>query len=431
MKANIFYHVLYGAQVLLGLAFQIQFARQFGASSVADAYFAGWVIVNFLSSIALFVSEMFLQYYNEARRRGQNHATELYQAVYSACLLIGGCIAIVSAIALPRTIDTLYGALDIEARLTLTRFSTMLVFSVVASSLVTLNSALLSGEFHFAITYWVGLLNPAANIVALLLFGERYGLLPLAITPTLAAGVGLVIQHTYMYRRLRLALQFHFRYPGLRRLLMRSFTMRSAQLLYMLKEPITASVLATLSPGSISSYYYGQRIMTILYTVITGPIVQVYTAKISRLVAERSLLEVRANLRKAQLSTAGMFVVFVLPGALLLPDVLAITFGTKFEEAQLRAIDQVFVALIPFFGILAFEQPYAVFVAVMKQVTGVLTANISFVLVFGALLFFLFVLRNGQHMLAIPAALAIAQFGNCLIYWALTRALVRTVESRS
>src|SRR5207245_8235653 len=89
------YNLINALQIALAALFQILLARQFGASFLTDAYVVSLLFVNFASTIASALAEMFTQYYHEIKAESPREATRFYQAVLNLTLAAGlaSCIA--------------------------------------------------------------------------------------------------------------------------------------------------------------------------------------------------------------------------------------------------------------------------------------------------------------------------------------------------
>jgi peptidoglycan biosynthesis protein MviN/MurJ (putative lipid II flippase) len=425
---GLLHHGLYALQVGLGLLFQIFFARQFGASSISDAYFAGYVVHAFLGTLPLFFSETFMQHYHEAKARDPRAAHALFEAVSTICLLAGALIAVLSILLVPGIGSVAFAAFNAETRAAFLGFAPLLLISLVISPMVALNNAVLNAEMQFALPLFTGVLAPAANLAILVTLGDRYGIVPLALAPGLAALVALALQRRQLARHLMRRLRWRWRHPELPALMRSSASMRFGHMLYTLKDPLAASFLATLPSGVMSLYFYAQRVMAPLYGLASAPLLQVFMARASGKLADGRLRSVRRRIPATALKLGGVFLAVCIPVAVVLPWILDVLLGQRLTVAQLHLVYWLFLALISPYLLQAMEAAMGGLIITMRRSSSVIVVNLVFLAIVAGTLA---VARwYAPSVFALPVALTIAGLSNLVLYYRLCSRL-RPEKKRS
>lgn len=418
------HHGLYALQLGLGLGFQILFARLFGASATSDAYFAGYVVHAFLATLPLFISELFMQHYHEAKARGKVAALWFYQSASTIALAVGFLLALVCVPLVPLIAAHAFPKFDPVTRVAFTEFTQVLLLSLVLNPLVMLNNAVLNAEMRFAVPFLTAVFAPAANLVVLLGFGDTHGLLPLAIAPTVGGIAAYTLQRTYLTklrRSIRLPLRLRWRHPGLAALIRSSSSMRLGHLLYTLKDPLAAAFLAGLPTGTMSLYYYAQRLMTMVHGLASAPVLQVFMARVSGQLAGRRLRAASQETRATVLRLAGFYVALTLPIALVLPSLLDWLLGNRLTAGQLDTVFFLFLALVPAFLLQSIEAPFGGLVISMQRAGIVIGVNSLFLAILAAGL--AWSQRVQPTAYALPLFLALAEISNLALYFHFCRRL--------
>lgn len=408
------HHGLYALQIGLGLLFQVLFARMFGATSASDAYFAGHVVLAFLGTLPLFFTEMFMQHYHEIKARGGTGAPELFQSVSAISVGLGAVLSLFSMVLVPGIASLVFSGFEAGTRSHFLSFAPLLLVSLVLNPLVMLNNAVLNAEMRFALPWLTAVLAPAANLVALLVFRDRHGLMPLALAPSAAAVAAYGLQRWYMARHLAFSGPMRWRGADLAALLRSSAAMRTGHLLYSLKDPIVASFLSHLPAGTMSLYFYAQRLMVLMHGLASAPVLQVFMARVSGQVAHGRLGAVAREIRSTTLTLTLVFVSIAVPVVVLLPWALEFLFGPRLSGAQLSVVYWLFIALLPCYLIQVIEAPVAGAVISMRRSRMVISANLVFLTSLGTIL----AIGSGAGLgvFATPLALGLAQFGNLVLY---------------
>lgn len=420
-RQGLLHHGLYALQVGLGLLFQILFARQFGASTTSDAYFAGYVVHAFLGTLPLFVSEMFMQHYHEVKARDPRSAHALFESVTTILLAAGLVLAAASALLVPVIASLLFPGFDAETRATFLSFTPVLLLSLVVAPMVALNNAVLNAEMQFALPLFTGVLAPAANLAILATVGDRYGIVPLALAPVAAAAVAFGLQRMQLARQLMRPMRWRWRHRGLAALVRSSASMRFGHMLYTLKDPLIAGFLATLPSGVMSLYFYAQRIIAPLYGMASAPVLQVFMARASGKLAKGRVGSVRRQLPATALKLGGMFLAICAPVAIGLPWILDFLLGQRLNTAQLHLVHWIFLALMSPYLLQAMEAAMGGLIITMRRSFSVIVVNVVHLVIIAGCLYV--ARQHAPSVMALPVALTLAGLSNLVLYYRLCSGL--------
>src|SRR5438552_4455681 len=174
---------------VLGAVKVILAARMFGASDAMDAYLIAFLVPScFIDIFAAPLDSALIPSLIELREtKGRTEAQALYATVLagagSALLAAALLVAVLSGLLLP-----LLASGFPSAKLALTQQLLLVMMVVVPlSGLSSTWRAVLNSELQFGYAAAVPAVTPMASILALVLYGQQYGVLALAIG-TLAGG---------------------------------------------------------------------------------------------------------------------------------------------------------------------------------------------------------------------------------------------------
>ena len=425
MRRGFAYNAVAALQILFSSLFHLLLARSFGASISTDAYLVSTIMVEVLAVVATSFTGMFVQYYNDVRAARPAEAERFYQAAFNFVGLVGLASLALAFVFIDPLITLFAPGFDGERAAVLRHLLGILTGSVVLNGLIALNTALMTAEMNFLAPYAIGLLAPVVNTATLVLVAPRYGITAIAVSTVLAGLVTLGVQQRYIATRIGLRLGTAAWHPSFRTLIPQSIMLRMGHQLWSFKDAITTNVLSGFATGTVSLYLYGSRIVFLLFLASTMPSLAVFFSTVSRLLSEGNVAAVTTMVRKTLAFTLGLFLVVVTGGALLLPHVLAVVFGDRFDAGELRVIHTVFLALIPFHLVLGLELPFASIANAMKRTALVVQTGVGFLAI---LLPTVLVLREWLGIYAIPAALVIAQCHNLARYYVGARRLFQNTS---
>ncbi len=422
MRRILKYNMLSAVQYFLMFIFQVLLARYFGASIFTDAYFVSMIILVFISSLTFFFTGMFMQYYNDIKIEDAQEARKFYQAVYNFSLLVGVAVFLVTMILRDPIIKVFASGFDADKVSAIRSFFSILALSLIWSRLTFLCSSFVTAEFKFLLPYLLALLLPIFNILSVVFFADAYGINVVAISTICSGLLALAIYQLYIFRVFRIGFGFRFWHDKFPQLMKMSFSMKIGDQIWQLKDPITTNILSQFPVGTVSLYFYAIKVIGVLFTVINSPIIHVFTAKVSRMVSEENFSDVRDILRKTLGMNTGFFALVILPFAIFLKPILAVSFGDKFSVQDISTIHIFFLLLIPFHLIMSVELPFVSITKAMKHGVQVIKVGTYFILLY---VVFLYVLSGYIGVYAVPVALAMAQIQNLAVYYLNVRRVLK------
>jgi putative peptidoglycan lipid II flippase len=407
------FNILNAIQVALGLTFQVLLARFYGASKYTDIYFVSISILSFISAFVFFYLDLFIQYYNDLKINDHRAAIRLYHALYNISIITGLIIFIISSIIKNIIFEIYVPGFDKYSMSLLASYFQIVSFTFIISGISKLNDTLLNAEMHFFLPYVLGIIYPAFNIVALILFSDKYGIIVIAYSILLSQIVTVIIQQYYIARKLKIGMGLALWHTDIIRLFAVSASMRIGHQIWTLNNLITTNILSHYPVGMISLYSYASRIISTIFEITNSPILKIYYSKTSYALARTDFVAIKGLIRETLSQNSILYILSVLPFLLYLQDILSIVFGNKFTVNDIQVIYYLFVLLIPLYLILTVETLYSYVIILMKKGSKIIIINIVYIILYAALLFTLNIYIG---IYAIPMALIIAQLYNCISY---------------
>jgi hypothetical protein len=422
------YEVLNVAQLGLAAAFQLLLARRFGAAGQVDSYFVAMVVLTTVANLGNFLSEMFLQHYQDLRVHSREDAARLYQAVLTISVASGlALFGATAALSDPLVSLFAWGMADDHRR-----FAAELVrISAVALTCTTatrVTGVVLNAEMFFALPYVVLILGPTANIAALVLFGRSHGIRAVAVATATSSIAGAVVQQMFVARRLGIRPLLVFWHPRLPELARTSVTVRLGHQLYTLKDVLVTGFLSLFPPGAISLFNYAIRLSRVLFSVANSPALQIFSASTARLVAEQRFAEVAHSIRAIVMRNVFSFAVVSLPFVVALPMALPWIFGSRLSPEELGRLYGLFLATLPYHLILASELPLVQTTIAFKNGALMLRVAVRYLVSYLALVL---LLRPFLGIYAVAVGLSLAQLANAWTYFRFVSRRLEAVEQPS
>ena len=330
----------------------------FGASQSADSYLLALAIVGALQMIQLLLVDQFLYFYEENRRQEKAVAFRFFTVCWQQSTLAGIFFVALCFYLTPYLLTLFASGLDQGRR---QETELLLQLLLISSALFTPNFIMhrvLNSESKISLPYIFEMVIP---ICCLLSFGS-FALQGNANVTTLASArvAGQFIAFFLAnYSCWRLG-YFHkvsiFSKIGIP-CYKNSFSMRSGHNIHnFLFSPITNTVLSMLPAGSISIYYYADRLSQVVAAVVVGPVQRVYQVQISRNWINGSAGEKLISLAKSYLNrTAILFTAVATALYFVIPPALMLFASHVLSAEQMGSIQTVFGVLAIWTGITALE----------------------------------------------------------------------------
>lgn len=258
----------------LGLSFlrEVIIAAKIGAGPDIDAYLIAALYPTFLASIfASTLGSTFVPVYQRAALDGEPAQSDFTNAAWTVsvivilvtALLLGACLHPLLEVATPG-----FGA---HGRALATEMAALLLPTGACNGLVAFQSVVLNARKSFVMPALAVPLNAIAVSLAVLLFGNRFGVFTIVYGSFAGAVVGLVVVGIAARR------------DGVKLRLVKTFWTPSVSRTVRLAAPLLVGVVATfatvfvdramastLGPGSIASLGYADKVVKIPEAVIMG-----------------------------------------------------------------------------------------------------------------------------------------------------------------
>ncbi|MEW6027109.1 MAG: lipid II flippase MurJ [Planctomycetota bacterium] len=408
------YNFLALLQVIIGLGSQIIFIRYFGVSKETDAYFLCMTIVGSFQLLSLLFAEMFMQYYNDTKQQNVQQASIFYSAVFLFSLFVGIFTYTICYAGIDYVLGAFVYNIDPERLAILKEFLPLIALQLIWANMVFVNGELLKAEFHFAIGYIIPTIYSVCNIIAILLFGHNLGVKSVIYAMIFSGLVTLCVRIIYTAYVVKVLFRFSLWHKNMNPFIKKSVIKRIGDNIHnLLKEPITTNILSNFGQGQVSYFYYANRIMSILSAVVTGPVVQVYWAKVSNLYPAGKIGEIKQLIKKYAPQNVSLALVCAVIIWSLIPPGIQLVAAGKLSPADINHVQYMFLLLIPLFLLSALE-PIFTYPGVAAKIVwlGIVVNSIYLVLYAGLSLF----LIKFWGIYAIPVALFLAQLFNIITY---------------
>ncbi|MBI2358191.1 MAG: murein biosynthesis integral membrane protein MurJ [Deltaproteobacteria bacterium] len=326
---------------LMGLVRDMVVGYLFGAHGAADAFFVAFRIPNLLRRLTAegALTAGFIPVFTDyLTRQGKDEAFRVARIILTFAVISLGAITVLG-IALAEPLTGLFapGFLADREKFRLTVFLTRLMFPyLLFVSLVALAMGVLNSLRHFmAPALSPVLLNLAIVLCAL-------ALSPFLREPVASLGYGvllggiaqLLLQLPYLSRHgVSCGLDFHFRHPALRRILLLMAPTVFGAAVYQINVLVSTILASVLPEGSVSYLYYADRLLQFPLGIFAIALGTAALPSFSALVARRDF----AELRKGLAYSLGLVNFIALPATLGLMVISVPTFSLLFQRGAFDA----------------------------------------------------------------------------------------------
>ncbi len=401
--------------VFFSFVFQVLFLRKYGAVLATDQYYLVIGIIFFISSIINgLLTDLYIPVYKSLPEEGKE------RPMLTGALLVLSLIISLSAVILIEAIPGIFvkifasgikgkGATEAVTLLRITAPSLIFIF-VNNIFMLTLNT-----HMYFILPYSLRLLPPLSNILTLLFLAQRFGVKVILVGFVLSQFITFIIYIIYSPGRIDITLNNPFSNNQLKRLLAKNLPIRSGNILYLLKDPLTLNFLSYLGEGSITIFNFAQKIYMIIQNTLQLPYISTFFVKISRFISEKKDKESISKLFRETLTTTTIMLAITYTITILLfKPVIIPLLGSNFGANQFRLLFNTFLCLSPFFMVFSIELPASRTTFALQKSFVVLRIAVIFIISYFILLRFPLWSRS---IYTIPIALLIAQSINTIQYY--------------
>lgn len=412
--------------VLVGFAVQILIVRFFGASDSTDIYYLILAITTFITGLSTgFLTDLFIPIYHDAKNRGREYATKLTGGVLTLSLLSGVLLTIIVYAFAPVIISAFasgFRSAKFDEAVSMLRIVSLSI--VFTSMTVILNSTLNANSF-LLVTYLSNLILPIFNLIALFMFGAHIGVASLMYATVYASMLTFVI--VFMYCKFKVGARFSnpMGQSDLSYLLVKNIPVRGANIIHMLRGPLTTTVLSYFPAGFLTLYSYADKIITVLLGTTNSPLAQIFYIKSSQFASHKKYAEIKDLLLNTVKSSVILFVGGFFATVVVYQKLFGVLFAGKVPTGGVETMFLLFLSLFPFYYASLVGTELGMTALAMKKGRFPFYASITFIGVFGLSLFPLVRIAS---VYALPAGLALGQICASVIYVILLNRLNPTID---
>lgn len=412
--------------VLVGFIVQVLIVRFFGASNATDIYYLILAITTFVTGLSTgFLTDLFIPIYHDAKNRGREYATRLTGGVLTLALISGVLLTGIVYLFAPVLVSLFASGFHAGKFDEAVRMLHIVSFSIVFTSLtMILNSTLNANSFLLA-TYLTNLIPPVFNVLALFIYGERYGVASLMYATVFASvAIFLII---FIYCKFKIGAKFAnpIGQKDLSYLLVKNIPVRAANMVHMLRGPLTTTVLSYFPAGFLTLYSYADKIITVLLGTTNSPLAQIFYIKSSELSSKKLFGDIKGLLLETTRSSIILFAGMFFATALVFQKVFGILFAGKVPPGGVDTMFLLFLSLFPFYYASLVGTEFGMTALSMKKGRLPFYGSITFIAIFGISLYPLVHLVSYY---ALPLGLAVGQTTALVVYVVLLNRLHALID---
>lgn len=400
--------------VLVGFIVQVLIVRFFGASDATDIYYLILAITTFITGLSTgFLTDLFIPIYHDAKNRGREYATRLTGGVLTLSLLSGLLLTIVVYAFAPALISIFASGFHASKFDEAIRMLRIISFSIVFTSMTMILNSTLNANSFLLVTYITNLIIPVFNLLGLFLGGEHYGVAALMYSTVFASA--LIFMIVFAYCKIKVGARFAspLGQKDLSYLLIKNVPVRAANIVHMLRGPLTTTVLSYFPAGFLTLYSYADKIMSVLVGTTNSPLAQFYYIRSSEFASKKIFGEIKKLLVQTVKSSvilfAGMFFVTVL----VFQKVFGLLFEGRVPSGGIETMFLLFLSLFPFYYVSLVGTELGMTALAMKKGRFPFYSSVTFIGIFGISLLPLVHLVS---VYGLPIGLAVGQVSAIIMY---------------
>lgn len=409
------YNVLALIQAGINFSNVILLIKFFGTSVEADVFLLSLSIISSLGLIQLLFVEQFLYFYNDLKIKDQKNAEWFFHSSFVFALIVGVVFWLTTLFLSPIVIKAFAFSLDEQ------RFNTAIkIFSIASFSLAFIGvnhifRGKLNAEGYFSMPY-VSSSVPYFFVLLALVWCFLSGRVNIMIV-VYALAIGSVFQfilNIVVLKILGFSIQLRIGHPLMKNFIKNSISMRLGHNVHNFFFPlIVNNILSSFPVGSVSSFYYAQKIVNAIASIAIGPSQNVLSAKISELWSRAKVQGIKLQVKQFLKLTPAIYVLISFVVFLVIPFILQIISSHNLSKSTIQLIQTLFILLALWQLIIIIESPFAA-VGISSKNSKLFTIVNSIFIV----LFFLMVIvfKRYVEIFSLPIAAFFAQTVSFSIY---------------
>jgi putative peptidoglycan lipid II flippase len=340
---------------LSGIARDIVIASKFGVGDALDAYVVAFTIPTLVFSV--FISTFgasLIPTYIELRKDNSRAVIRLVASIFMlVCLASAAAVVIVSVTSHPFVRLVGAGFSPAKSELTL-RLLQVLLPIIFLQGIANFWGSLLNADGRFALAASTPIITSTISTIAVWRFGAELGIEVLAASTLLGLAIEAIVIAAAARRHFdSLMPRWHGYDRDSRAVLVQYFPIMAGGFVTSIIALVDQTVAARLGPGSIAALNYGNKLVTVVLTLIAVAIGTAVLPYFSRFVAVRDWRGARACLHRwiaimflSSLIVTGIFLIFADEITALIFQRGAFTGG---ETAIVASITRCYSLQFPFF----------------------------------------------------------------------------------
>ncbi len=366
---SFFYNILSLFSVFLGFVFIVLLGRKFGAGKETDIYFISVVVINYLGYFVQSVWEAFTPYYAEMKIESLKKAHKLFSIllnylIISALILIGLYFLISSF-----EISFISGELK--------NFLNIFIFYLLFQNILFLNKTILNLEKYYASFYIVDIFVFLVNIITILFF-VKSNLILIAYSTLIGTFLANLWQFYLIFKKMRMRYYFSFYMKEVQDIVKNSFKLKLGSFFIGIKDIVIASVLTSFGSGIYSLYSYSNKFLGVILQIINAPIVNIFAAKSTHLIAKNRLKESLSLMRGVLGKTVVLYILAVLITYYLIPFIIEILFSNKFTFENILVIQKIFFIMSFYYFCTVIYSPLGRVLTILKKFNFLVISDFIF-----------------------------------------------------
>jgi len=255
------------AAKLVATAKELTVAAWFGRGDAIDAFLIALLVPTTVIGLAAgsFSAALIPTYIRVREQQGDEAAQQLFSSVQVASLGFLALVSILLASTAHFYVPLLGSAFNPGKLLLTERLSYLLLPFIVLNGAIIIWSAVLNAGERFALPALTPAVTPLVAVLALLMFGRRWGIYSLAVGTVVGSGLEAFLLGCVMRARgFRPGFRWCGTTPELRQVLRQYIPMLAGALLMGTAPVIDQAMAAMLKGGSVAALLYGNRVVTVV-----------------------------------------------------------------------------------------------------------------------------------------------------------------------
>ncbi len=347
--SNIRLNILSLISVGLGFIFIILLGRKLGLGEQTDIYFYSLVVVAFIERFVSIMWSAIKHYYAEFKINNNEYLNKIYIILLNNIILSSSILIFAYF-----TLSSLINLFDMNTKAYLDIF----IFYVLIHSLLQYNKKILNLEHNYSSVYLVDIFVYAVNLVVVIFFLED-NILILAYATIFSSSLVVIWQLRKIFSINSFSYKFEFYEDTFfEEILKNSFKLNISSILYSFKDIAIASIFSAAGSGIYSLFSYANKFIGVISQVVTGPVENVYTAKISHIMAKKDFQETVRIIKSTLIKNSTLFIVAALLTYFLLPTILKLMLTSNINDYEITQIQFLFAILSIYTFFKVIELPY-------------------------------------------------------------------------